>query len=76
MDAIEIIMDSKTVGSLDVGTGFAVSIQDIRPDLPVKINTIGERIITQANTKKLKRLRTLNQNNTVEQFLKDKGIKE
>ena len=75
MDAIEIIMDSKTVGSLDVGTGFAVSIQDIRPDLPVKINTIGERIITQANTKKLRDL-GFKPKHTVEQFLKDKGIKK
>ena len=75
MDAIEIIMDSKTTGPIDVGTGHCVSIQDIRPDLPVRINTVGERVITQANTKKLRDL-GFTTKHTVEQFLKDKGIKE
>ena len=74
MDAIEIIMNSKTVGPIDVGTGHCVSIQDIRPDLPVKINTIGERKITQANTKQLRDL-GFRPKHTVEQFLKDRGIK-
>ena len=74
MDAIEIIMNSKTVGPIDVGTGHCVSIQDIRPDLPVKINTIGERIKTQANTKQLRDL-GFRPKHTVEQFLKDRGIK-
>ena len=55
-EAIEVIMDSKFNGSLDVGTGYSVRIQDIRPDLPVKLNTVGERKITQANTKQLKEL--------------------
>ena len=75
MDAIEIIMNSKTVGPIDVGTGHCVSIQDIRPDLPVKINTIGERIKTQANTKKLRDLGFVAKH-TVAQFLKDRGIQE
>ena len=75
MDAIEIIMTSKTVGPIDVGTGHCVSIQDIRPDLPVKINTVGERIKTQANTKKLRDLGFVAKH-TVAQFLKDRGIQE
>ena len=74
MDAIEIIMNSKTVGPIDVGTGHCVSIQDIRPDLPVKINTIGERIKTQANTKQLRDL-GFRPKHTVEQFLKERGLK-
>ena len=73
-DAIEIIMNSKTVGSLDVGTGVSVSIQDIRPDLPVKLNTVGERKITQANTKQLRDL-GFRYKHTVEGFLKERGIK-
>ena len=67
-------MDSKFNGSLDVGTGYSVRIQDIRPDLPVKLNTIGERKITQANTKQLKELGFVTKH-TVDQFLKDRGIK-
>ena len=49
--------------------------QDIRVHLPVKINTVGERIITQANTKKLRDLGFVTKH-TVEQFPKDKGIKK
>ena len=73
-EAIEVIMDSKFNGSLDVGTGYSVRIQDIRPDLPVKLNTTGERKITQANTKQLKELGFVTKH-TVDQFLKDRGIK-
>ena len=73
-DAIEIIIDDKVTGPIDVGTGTTVSIQDIRPDLPVRINTIGERNITQANTKKLRDL-GFTPKHTVAQFLKDRGIK-
>ena len=74
MDAIEIIMQDKVVGPIDVGTGASVRIQDIRPDLPVKINTVGERNITQANTKRLRDL-GFRPKHTVAQFLKDRGIK-
>ena len=73
-EAMEIIMNSKTVGSLDVGTGVCVSIHNIRPDLPVKLNTVGERKITQANTKKLRDL-GFTHKHTVEGFLKERGIK-
>ena len=74
MDAIEIIMQDKVVGPIDVGTGASVRIQDIRPDLPVKINTVGERKITQANTKQLRDL-GFRHKHTVEGFLKERGIK-
>ena len=74
MDAIEIVMQDKVVGPIDVGTGVSVRIQDIRPDLPVKINTVGERNITQANTKRLRDL-GFRPKHTVAQFLKDRGIK-
>tara|TARA_A100001388_G_scaffold137947_1_gene102250 strand:+ start:283 stop:1002 length:720 start_codon:yes stop_codon:yes gene_type:complete len=74
MDAIEIIMQDKVVGPIDVGTGTSVRIQDIRPDLPVKINTIGERKLTQANIKRLRDL-GFKPKHTVAKFLKDRGIK-
>ena len=74
MDAIEIIMQDKVVGPIDVGTGSSVRIQDIRPDLPVKINTIGERKLTQANIKRLRDL-GFRPKHTVAKFLKDRGIK-
>ena len=74
MDAIEIIMQDKVVGPIDVGTGSSVRIQDIRPDLPVKINCIGERKLTQANIKRLRDL-GFRPKHTVAKFLKDRGIK-
>ena len=48
--------------------------QDICPGLSVKLNTIGERKITQANTKQLKELGFVTKH-TVDLFLKDRGIK-
>ncbi len=73
-DGIEILMDSDFQGPIDIGTGIAVSIQDIRPDLPVKLNTIGERKITQANTYLMKQLGH-KPKYTVEGFLKERGLK-
>ena len=72
-EAVEVIMDSKFNGSLDVGTGYSVRIQDIRPDLPVKLNTTGERKITQANTRQLKELGFVPKH-TVDQFLKERRV--
>lgn len=73
-DGIEILMDSDFTGPIDIGTGIAVSIQDIRPDLPVKLNTVGERKITQANTHLMKKLGH-EPKYTVEGFLKERGLK-
>ena len=73
-DGIELIMDSDFRGPIDIGTGTSVSIQDIRPDLPVKLNTVGERKITQANTYHMETLGH-KPKYTVEGFLKERGIK-
>lgn len=73
-DGIEILMDSDFTGPIDIGTGVSVSIQDIRPDLPVKLNTVGERKITQANTHLMKKLGH-EPKYTVEGFLKERGLK-
>lgn len=74
-EAIEVIMDSKFNGSLDVGTGYSVRIQDIRPDLPVKLNTVGERTKTQANTHLMDKL-GFRPKYTVDGFLKEQGFKK
>lgn len=73
-DGIELVMDSKITGPVDIGTGFSVSIQDIRPDLPVRLNTIGERQITQANTTIMRKLGH-KPKYTVDNFLKERGLK-
>ena len=57
-------------GPIDIGTGIAVKIQDIRPDLPVRINTVGERQHTQANIQKIAKL-GFKPKHSVESFLRD-----
>jgi nucleoside-diphosphate-sugar epimerase len=50
-DGIELLMNSTTTGPVDIGTGISVKIKDIRPDLPVKESTPGERQETLADTR-------------------------
>ena len=50
-DAVILLMDKDITGPIDIGTGESIKIQDIAPDLPVKLETIGERIKTKANIK-------------------------
>ena len=45
-----LLMDKDLTGNVDIGTGYCVRILDIRPRLTVKLNTVGERTKTQANT--------------------------
>lgn len=73
-DGIELLMDSDLKEPVDIGTGNSVSIQDIRPDLPVRLNTIGERQVTKANTYIMKKLGH-KPKYTVENFLKERGLK-
>jgi nucleoside-diphosphate-sugar epimerase len=57
IDAIHILMDATHVkGVIDIGTGHPIKIQDLAPDLPVRLNTPGERQWTCANTEKMKAL--------------------
>lgn len=72
--AIDIVMNSNVTGPIDIGTGETVSIQDIRPDLPLKVNTVGERQLTQANTKMMTEL-GFRPKYTVAKFLEERGIK-
>jgi UDP-glucuronate 4-epimerase len=54
--AIELLITSTYTGSVDIGTGKTIKISDIRPDLPIKTETIGERIKTCADTSIMKSL--------------------
>ena len=69
LDAIEILISREHVnGTIDIGTGNPVRIQDLAPDLPVRLNTPGEREWTCANTEKMKAL-GFKPKYTVEKFL-------
>jgi len=75
LDAIEILINATHVkGVVDIGTGKPVKIQDLAPDLPVRLNTPGEREWTCANTEKMSAL-GFKPKYTVEKFLtnEDKG---
>ena len=69
LDAIELLIQKEYVnGTIDIGTGNPVRIQDLAPDLPVRLNTPGEREWTCANTEKMKAL-GFEPKYTVEKFL-------
>lgn len=75
LDAIEILIKNTHVnGVIDIGTGHPVRIQDLAPDLPVRLNTPGERNWTCANMEKMRAL-GFKPKYTVEKFLtnEDKG---
>jgi len=73
LDAIEILINATHVkGVVDIGTGNPVKIQDLAPDLPVRLNTPGERSWTCANTEKMKAL-GFKPKYSVENFLTNKG---
>ena len=48
--AINILISSKYIGSIDIGTGNSIKISEICPTIPVKQYTPGERYKTLANT--------------------------
>lgn len=72
-DAFELIINSNLKGVIDVGTGYSVNIQDIAPNLPVRLNTPHERKCTEAKIKELSDL-GFEPKYSVEKFLTDKGI--
>ena len=74
LDAIEILIRATYVkGVVDIGTGHPVRIQDLAPDLPVRLNTPGERNWTCANMEKMRAL-GFEPKYTVEKFLTDNNI--
>jgi nucleoside-diphosphate-sugar epimerase len=69
LDAIELLIAKDHVnGTIDIGTGHPVRIQDLAPDLPVRLNTPGERNWTCANMEKMRAL-GFEPKYTVEKFL-------
>lgn len=74
LDGIEILINKPHVnGVIDIGTGEAVKIIDLAPDLPVRLNTPGEREWTQANIEKMKVL-GYKPKYLVKNFLTNKGL--
>jgi len=57
IDAIKILINKPRIkGVLDIGTGHPIRIQDLAPDLPVRLNTPGEREYTCADPTTIKSL--------------------
>lgn len=52
-DAFDLLLDNNYIGSLDIGTGISIVINEIAPQLPVKLDTPYERQETRANTRKM-----------------------
>ena len=72
--AIEFLIFETFTGPIDIGTGETIKISKIRPDLPVKLQTTGERVRTCANTYPLKSL-GFETTISVYDFLRNQGIK-
>jgi len=54
IEAIKILMINTHVnGVIDIGSGVPIKVQDLAPELPVRLNTPGERNFTCANIEKL-----------------------
>jgi UDP-glucuronate 4-epimerase len=74
LDAIELLIDKKYInGTIDIGTGDPIRIQNLAPDLPVRLNTPGERTFTCANTEKMSAL-GFKPKYTVEKFLTNNNL--
>jgi UDP-glucuronate 4-epimerase len=74
LDAIEILIRAVHVrGIVDIGTGVPVRVQDLAPDLPVRLNTPGERAWTCANIEKMQAL-GFKPKYSVEKFLTNKDL--
>ena len=55
-DAIEILINSDYVGSIDIGTGESVAVKKIAPNLPVQPGSILERQTSKADPSEMKKL--------------------
>jgi UDP-glucuronate 4-epimerase len=74
LDAIEILIDKLHIkGTIDIGTGDPIRIQDLAPNLPVRLNTPGERKWTCANTQKMSSL-GFKPKYSVEKFLTNNNL--
>jgi nucleoside-diphosphate-sugar epimerase len=74
IDAIKILIKrSQLNGIIDIGTGNPIKIRDLAPDLPVRLNTPGEREYTCADTDLIKSL-GWKPKYTVEKFLTNNNL--
>lgn len=74
LDAVVILIEKDYIkGVIDIGTGHPIRIQDLAPDLPVRLNTPGEREFTCANIEKMKAL-GWKPKYTVENFLTNNNL--
>ena len=55
-DAIELLMESRYSGTVDIGSGHPFRVRDFAPDKPIRLNTPHERQWTCANLERLKTL--------------------
>ena len=72
-DAVEILMHSEVTGILDIGTGVAVPVQHLAPNIPIRLNTEHERFHTQARIEKIQSL-GFEPKYDVKKFLTNQGI--
>lgn len=57
LDAIEILIAKDHIlGEIDIGSGDPIKVREFAPDLPIRLNTPGERTWTCANLEKIKAL--------------------
>lgn len=74
LDAIEILIQRDYIrGTIDIGSGHPIRIQDLAPELPVRLNTPGEREYTCANLEKMRAL-GFEPKYSVEKFLTNNNL--
>lgn len=74
LDAIDILIKKDHVrGIVEIGSGVPVRVQDLAPELPIRLNTPGERQFTCANLEKMKAL-GYKPKYTVEKFLTNNDL--
>jgi UDP-glucose 4-epimerase len=71
LDAIELVINSKLTGTLDIGSGVATPVHTLAPKgMPVHLSSVGERLHTKANLEVLTSL-GFNPKYNITKFLKD-----
>lgn len=68
-----LIKKDYVTGTVDIGSGVPVRVQDLAPDLPIRLNTPGEREWTCANLEKMRAL-GYEPKYTIEKFLTNKDL--
>ena len=72
IDAILMLVDSKYIGTIDIGTGVSVPLAKlVDAEFPVHLNSVGERIKTCADIKVLTKM-GWKPKYSVEKFVKDR----